>query len=58
LYDVASKRCKGEWEICLARPVRLGVDDGGQTVVKIDYELSDRYCKGYRIICEPRWRLA
>ena len=58
MYDAASKRCKGKWEICSPRPVRLGVDDGRQALVKIGYELSDQYRKDYRIICEPRWRLA
>ena len=58
MYDAASKRCKGKWEICPPRPVRLGVDDGGQALVGIGNELSGRYYEDYRIICEPRWRLA
>jgi hypothetical protein len=37
---------------------RYGAENGGQALVKIDYELSDRYCKGDRIICEPQRRLA
>jgi hypothetical protein len=34
------------------RPVVLAVDDDAHALAKIEGELSDRYGKGYRVVCE------
>jgi thioredoxin reductase (NADPH) len=34
------------------KPVLLAVDDDAEALAKIERELSERYGKGYRVVCE------